>query len=184
MNPLAPLLEQHVRSHPELELQDAIKFLYQSCMGPGHLGLDSQAVLDRLEAEWADVEGDANAPLTEPLGGGLCRLSLCACKGQGLEPSTLAALFLHTAQTVTPDRKGLEDSLKLLYTLPFPQAEVDQVLEDYRKAGMGSVFAAGVYAVWVVFSPASRAALCLIWTTSTCPRSARLPSGWLSRAAM
>lgn len=83
MNPLAPLLEQHVRSHPELELQDAIKFLYQSCMGPGHLGLDSQAVLDRLEAEWADVEGDADAPLTEPLGGGLCRLSLAACKGQG-----------------------------------------------------------------------------------------------------
>ncbi len=109
MNPLAPLLEQHVRSHPELELQDAIKFLYQSCMGPGHLGLDSQAVLDRLEAEWADVEGDADAPLTEPLGGGLCRLSLCACKGQGLEPSTLSALFLHTAQTVTPDWKGLEE---------------------------------------------------------------------------
>ena len=136
MNPLAPLLEQHVRSHPELELQDAIKFLYQSCMGPGHLGLDSQAVLDRLEAEWADVEGDADAPLTEPLGGGLCRLSLAACKGQGLEPSTLAALFLHTAQTVTPDRQALEESLNLLYSLPFPRAEVDRVLEDYRKAGM------------------------------------------------
>ena len=139
MNPLAPLLEQHVRSHPELELQDAIKFLYQSCMGPGHLGLDSQAVLDRLEAEWADVEGDADAPLTEPLGGGLCRLSLAACKGQGLEPSTLAALFLHTAQTVTPDRQALEESLNLLYSLPFPRAEVDRVLEDYRKAGMPAV---------------------------------------------
>ena len=139
MNPLAPLLEQHAKNHPELELQDAIKFLYQSCMGPGHLVLDPQAVLGRLDAEWANVEGDADAPLTEPLGNGLCRLSLAACKGQGLEPSTLAALFLHTAQTVTPDRQGLEDSLNLLYNLSFPREDVDQALEDYRKAGMPAV---------------------------------------------
>lgn len=139
MNPLAPLLEQHAKNHPELELQDAIKFLYQSCMGPGHLVLDPQAVLGRLDAEWANVEGDADAPLTEPLGNGLCRLSLAACKGQGLEPSTLAALFLHTAQTVTPDRQGLEDSLNLLYNLSFPREDVDRALEDYRKAGMPAV---------------------------------------------
>ena len=95
MNSLASLLEQHAKNHPELELQDAIKFLYQSCMGSGHLGLEPQAVLERLEAEWAGVEGDADAPPTEPLGNGLCRLSLCACKGQGLEPATLAAIDRH-----------------------------------------------------------------------------------------
>lgn len=139
MNPLAPLLEQHAKNHPELELQDAIKFLYQSCMGPGHLVLDPQAVLERLDAEWANVEGDADAPLTEPLGNDLCRLSLAACKGQGLEPATLAALFLHTAQTVTPDRQELEDSLNLLYNLSFPREDVDRALEDYRKAGMPAV---------------------------------------------
>lgn len=139
MNPLAPLLEQHAKNHPELELQDAIKFLYQSCMGPGHLVLDPQAVLERLEEEWANVEGDADASPTELLGNGLCRLSLAACKGQGLEPSTLAALFLHTAQTVTPDRQGLEEGLKLLYNLPFPREDVDRALEDYRKAGMPAV---------------------------------------------
>ena len=139
MNPLSPLLEQHAKNHPELELQDAIKFLYQSCMGPGHLVLDPKAVLERLEAEWANVEGDADTPLTEPLGNGLCRLSLAACKGQGLEPATLAALFLHTAQTVTPDRQELEKGLKLLYHLPFPREDVDRALEDYRKAGMPAV---------------------------------------------
>lgn len=139
MNSLASLLDQHVRSHPELELQDAIKFLYQSCMGPSHLGLDLQAAQDWVEAEWADVAGDADVPSIEPLGGGLCRLSLAACKGQGLEPSTLAALFLETSQTVTPNRQELENSLKLLYNLPFPRDEVDQVLEAYRAAGMPSV---------------------------------------------
>lgn len=139
MNSLASLLDQHVRSHPELELQDAIKFLYQSCMGPSHLGLDLQAAQDWVEAEWADVAGDADVPSIEPLGGGLCRLSLAACKGQGLEPSTLAALFLETSQTVTPNRQELENSLKLLYNLPFPRDEVDQTLEAYRAAGMPSV---------------------------------------------
>lgn len=139
MNSLASLLDQHVRSHPELELQDAIKFLYQSCMGPSHLALDPQAAQDWVEAEWADVAGDADVPPIEPLGGGLCRLSLAACKGQGLEPSTLAALFLETAQTVTPNRQELENSLKLLYNLPFPRDEIDQTLEAYRAAGMPSV---------------------------------------------
>lgn len=154
MNPLAPLLEQHVKNHPELELQDAIKFLYQSCMGPGHLVLDPQAVLARLEAEWANVKGDADSPLTEPLGNGLCRLSLAACKGQGLEPSTLAALFLHTAQAVTPDRQGLEEGLKLLYNLPFPREDVDRALEDYRKTGMPAVHHSDRYRR--VYSPAYR----------------------------
>lgn len=139
MNPLASLLDQHVQSHPELELQDAIKFLYQSCMGPSHLGLEPQAVLEWLEAEWVGIKGDADAASLEPLGGGLCRLSLSACKGQGLEPSTLSALFLQTAQTVSPDRQALEDSLPLLYNLPFPRDEVERTLEEYRKAGMPAV---------------------------------------------
>lgn len=139
MNSLASLLDQHVRSHPELELQDAIKFLYQSCMGPSHLGLEPQTALDWVEAEWAGVTGDADAPLMEPLGNGLCRLSLAACKGQGLDHTTLAALFLETAQTVTPDRHALENSLKLLYHLSFPRDEVDRTLEKYRKGGMPAV---------------------------------------------
>ena len=154
MNPLAPLLEQHAKSHPELELQDAIKFLYQSCMGPGHLELDPQAALERLEAEWAGVKADPDAPPTEPLGNGLCRLSLAACKGQGLEPSTLAALFLHTAQITAPDRQGLEEGLKLLYNLPFPREEVDRVLEDYRQAGMPAVHHSDRYRR--AYSPAYR----------------------------
>lgn len=139
MNSLASLLDQHVRSHPELELQDAIKFLYQSCMGPSHLGLDLQTALDWIKAEWAGVTGDAHAPPTEALGGGLCRLSLTACKGQGLDPSTLAALFLETVQTVPPDRQALAESLSLLYRLPFPREEIDRTLEAYRAAGMPSV---------------------------------------------
>lgn len=139
MNSLASLLEQHAKNHPELELQDAIKFLYQSCMGPGHLGLEPRVVLERLEVEWTGVEGDVNVAPTQTLGNGLCRLSLAACKGQGLEPSTLAALFLRTAQMVTPDRQGMEESLELLYHLPFSRDEIDRTLEVYRKSGMPAV---------------------------------------------
>ena len=154
MNPLASLLDQHAKSHPALELRDGVKFLYQSYMGPGHLGLEPQAVLERLEAEWAGVEPDPDAPPTEPLGNGLCRLSLCACKGRGLEPATLAALFLHTAQTGAPDPQGLKDSLELLYTLPFPRGEVDRFLEDYRRAGLPSVHHSDRYRA--AYAPAYR----------------------------
>lgn len=139
MNSLAPLLKQYVKSHPELEQQDAIKFLYQSYMGPGHLGLEPQAVLEQLEREWAGVEGNVKAFPTQPLGNGLCRLSLAACKGHGLEPATLAALFLRTAQLAVPDCQGMEESLELLYFLPFPRDEIDRSLENYRKSGMPAV---------------------------------------------
>lgn len=76
MEHLAQLLQEHFRNHPGMELRDAIKFLYQSSMGGGHLIADPRGALARLEEEWARTEGAPALSPTEPLGGGLCRLSL------------------------------------------------------------------------------------------------------------
>ena len=40
MEHLAQLLQEHFRNHPGMELRDAIKFLYQSSLGGGHLIAD------------------------------------------------------------------------------------------------------------------------------------------------
>ena len=93
MEHLAKLLQEHFRNHPGMELRDAIKFLYQSSMGGGHLIADPCGALARLEEEWDRTDGNPALPPTEPLGGALCRLSLAACKGLGLAPSTVLALF-------------------------------------------------------------------------------------------
>lgn len=52
MSDLAELLKEHYDNHPAMEVRDAIKFIYQSHMGPGHLISDERAALDRLAEEW------------------------------------------------------------------------------------------------------------------------------------
>ena len=37
MEKLAELLKKHYDNHSDMEVRDAVKFLYQHHMGPGHL---------------------------------------------------------------------------------------------------------------------------------------------------
>lgn len=132
---MAKPLKEHFENHPDMEIRDAVKFLYQSHMGVGHLIHDENAALAHLEAEWAQVVAEPSAPLTEPLGGGLCRLQLNACKGKGLSAQTVFRLFHLTAQQVAPDLSGLERDLALVYGLPFPRAAVAEELTQFKAQG-------------------------------------------------
>ena len=125
MTTLAQLLKEHSNNHPDMEVQDAVKFLYQSHMGPGHLIPDEQASLVRLQGEWDSLKGDPGAPLSEDIGNGLCRLDLKACKGKGLSTSIINRLFVLTAQTVKSDRAALEKDLNLIRQLPFSPEEAE-----------------------------------------------------------
>lgn len=135
MNQLVQLLNNHFLNHPEMEVLDAVKFLYQHYMGPGHLISNEQAVFERLQAEWDCVEADHNAPLYEFIGAGLCRLNLNKCKALGLSAQTTARLFILTAKQIKPNQKGLEESLDLVYALPFSRELVDEYLSQYRAQG-------------------------------------------------
>ena len=157
MEQLAQLLQEHFCNHPGMELRGAIKFLYQSSMGGGHLIADPHGALARLEEEWERTEGDPAVPPTEPLGGGLCRLSLAACKGFGLAPSTVLALFLRGTEEFSRQPERLDRSLELLYRLPFPPKEIEAAIRRYRAAGMPMVEHSTAYRQ--AFSPAYRVVL-------------------------
>ena len=157
MEHLAQLLQEHFRNHPGMELRDAIKFLYQSSMGGGHLIADPRGALARLEEEWARTEGAPALSPTEPLGGGLCRLSLAACKGLGLAPSTVFALFLRGTEEFSRQPERLDRSLELLYRLPFPPKEIEAAIRQYRAAGLPMVGHSTAYRQ--AFSPAYRVVL-------------------------
>ena len=62
MEHLAQLLQEHFRNHPGMELRDAIKFLYQSSMGGGHLIADPRGALARLEEEMCIRDSPLTAP--------------------------------------------------------------------------------------------------------------------------
>lgn len=157
MEYLAKLLQEHFCNHPGMELRDAIKFLYQSSMGGGHLIADPRGALARLEEEWDRTDGNPALPPTEPLGGGLCRLSLAACKGLGLAPSTVLTLFLWGTEEFFQQPERLDRSLELLYLLPFPSEEVRAAIRQYRAAGMPMVGHSVAYRR--AFSPAYRVVL-------------------------
>lgn len=142
---VAELLKEHVNNHPGMELRDAVKFLYQSYMGGGHLIPDEPSSLANLEAEWTRVDSAPSFPLGEPLGNGLFRLHLNACKGIGLSPSTVNRLFFLTAQSMVPDPQGLSDALSLVNTLPFPRQIADDYLAQYRGLGCPSVRHSAAY---------------------------------------
>ena len=57
----------HLKTHPEAEVQDAVKFLYQASFGGGHFLSDPDGAYLYLlkEAEIANLD----APYTEALGG-------------------------------------------------------------------------------------------------------------------
>lgn len=157
MEYLAKLLQEHFCNHPGMELRDAIKFLYQSSMGGGHLIADPRGALAHLEEEWDRTDGNQALPPTEPLGGVLCRLSLAACKGLGLAPSTVLALFHRGAEEYVRQPEQLDQSLELLYRLPFPPEEIEAALRQYRAAGLPMVGHSAAYRR--AFSPAYRVVL-------------------------
>lgn len=132
---LDQLLHDHYVNFPKIEVQDAVKLLYQHFMGPGHLIVDEAAALSRLQKEWNATPADPNAPLFHSIGSDLCRLNLNRCKADGLSPNTAARLFVLTARRFVPDPQSLEESLDSVYTLPFPKADVDGYLEPYRAQG-------------------------------------------------
>ena len=135
MDHLAQLLNEHYVNFPNMKVQDAVKFLYQHYMGPGHLIADEHAALIRLKEEWDAATPNTGIPLSVPLGNRLCRLNLAHCKAIGLSYKTVAKLFLLTSNKVVPDSMGFEKSLDLIYSLPFPRDEVSQHLTNYRAQG-------------------------------------------------
>lgn len=154
MTELRVLLKEHYDNYPEMEVQDAVKFLFQHHMGPGHLIADEASVLARLEAECSDVPANSCSPLYEEIGNGLSRLNLSACKAKGLSTKTIARLFCLTAQNILPDHNALEKSLDLVYELPFSRETVDRYLTQYRQDGCPMVSHSPRYRA--AYSPAYR----------------------------
>lgn len=132
---LLQLLKEHCAAHPAMEVGDAVKFLYQSHMGGGHLIEDEADFLARLGEEWQSLPASQSLPLCTPLGKGKFRLHLSACKGFGLSSKTAARLALLSAGETVPDPDALRRDLELIYALPFSRDAVSAFLSRYRAAG-------------------------------------------------
>lgn len=133
MNLREELLSEY-QDHPEAELCDLIKFLYQREFAGGHLISDEQASEKRLEEESkGELLGESGA---SSLGNGLFRLHL---RDRKISLETMSKIFVATSKAVTGNVDRFKESLMLLVdlcedkVLPFAQAR--QEIETYLEAG-------------------------------------------------
>ena len=102
-------LLEHYRLYPRLELEDILKFLFQSSFGCEHLLSDRDAALGYIRQDYAGVDKSL-PPLTEQLDGDYSRVHLYWL-GAGLSAETLTSLFVLSAKKEPRGLEALEEKL-------------------------------------------------------------------------
>ncbi|MBQ7354917.1 MAG: hypothetical protein IJW62_05290 [Clostridia bacterium] len=140
MNDLYTILQTHAARYSKMEPTDAVKLLYQSEFGGGHLIANEDACLAYLRAEWARTPFDPQAPLLEDIGGGVVRVMLAAI-AEAAEIEVLGRDFIASAANVHGTNEGFLEKLAILRKMTaegcfaFSLGELDEYLAAYEKAG-------------------------------------------------
>lgn len=102
-------LLEHYRRYPRLELEDVLKFLFQSSFGCEHMLSDRDTAIGYIKQEYADVDKSL-PPLVEQLDGDYSRVHLYWLSA-GLSAETLTSLFVLSAKKELHGREALEEKL-------------------------------------------------------------------------
>lgn len=138
------ILLTHARQYPLMEPRDAVKLLYQSCFGGGHLIRDEAACLEFLQREYAATP-QTDAALLEDIGNSMVRVNLSALDAHGYKPEQLGQDFIRSANSITGSTEAFRESLSLLKELtqagqmPFPLRELEVYLTGYAAEGCPAV---------------------------------------------
>ena len=134
MNTKEYILNQF-KLYPQLELQDLMKFLYQSSFGCEHLVSDFSTVKSSIEQELQDNKDPYDS--IEELDGDYIRLHL----NYGLNVNTLS----RSSQQEKNGVKQIEDKIQILldlisnHTLPFSFKESNEILLKWKKDGYPAI---------------------------------------------
>jgi len=145
------ILAEHFVRYPLMEPRDAVKLMYQAEFGPEHMIRDGQKSLAMIREEMAALSPKAGERMYEPIGNGLCRWNLAACKEKGIPAEDVNRLFLETSQAVKGDKRRFRDSLRLLEEMaendetPFEAVLLDIFLIWYRDKNCPSVHHSDTY---------------------------------------
>ena len=121
-----------------MEPCDAVKLVYQSVLGGGHLITAPARSLERLAEEYAAVPQTAG-PLYEALGNGVVRVHLSRLDAWGVGLEALNGWFVRSAAACPGTRKGLEAALEELARaaaaglFSFSPAALAEYLRGYRR---------------------------------------------------
>lgn len=140
MNDLYSILLTHAARYPMMEPADAVKLLYQSEFGGGHLIANPDACMNYLRAEWERTPYDPDAPLVEEIGGGMIRVMLSGI-ADAKDVERLGRNFIASAALATGTMDGFTEKLSLLRRVAaeghfaFSVDELEEYLSAYRAKG-------------------------------------------------
>ena len=139
------ILIHHANAYPLMLPQDAVKLLYQSEFGPGHLVSDPVSSLQRLREEYSSVPHSPSSPLSEDIGNGLVRIHLSAIDPASLSLEQLNDCFVRSAEQHTGCRDSFLQKLNTLRSLTnravfsFSPVELEEYLTSYIASGFPAV---------------------------------------------
>jgi len=131
------ILLKHFARYPQMTPQDAVKLLYQSSFGGGHLISDPQAALAYLKRERELAPVRPGNPL-ESIGGGIFRLHLGSVSSD-VRSETILAAFAASAAAVEGSKETFHQRIDTLREVveeaPFSGNELEEYLGIYTRAG-------------------------------------------------
>lgn len=132
------VLSMHVKKYPQMEVQDAVKLIYQNEFGPGHLLADLNRAKSYLKQEVQETQ--FNGEDTEVfIGNGLVRLNVC-----GLNETEMDELVLKMEKTAKEHKGSLDLFIQKLDVLIqmkkegyflFSMDQLMRYLEEYSRQG-------------------------------------------------
>lgn len=148
---MTEIIKQHAERYPLMQPQDAVKLLYQSEFGGGHMISSPSASLKRLEEEYAHTS-QTDAPLTESIGGGIVRVNLGALDANGVSVVELNDVFVRSSAMVkgsmtkfTEKLGRLQDMQNRCGIFAFSADELAAYLRKYAEGGFPPVSHSDVY---------------------------------------
>lgn len=134
--------ETYFERYPLSQIQDFIKFLYQSVLGSFHLIENKQANYERLLEEVQSIQHDRKHILYEEISDELVRVHLEALNDSALPE--IHRLFMKSSE-ITSSKEKLLDELKKAEKgiqegwIPFTQEEWRKYVQDYIQQGCPAI---------------------------------------------
>jgi len=137
-------LEEQIRLHPSMQIQDVVKLCYQAAYGAEHLLRDTDVARRYFELEWSQTLPE-NVPLYENISDVYCRVNIAAWKYREKPAEELFELFVRTAEKLMYDEElmpeVLEQAAGMLATLQtnFTVADFREYSRKYLSEGICAV---------------------------------------------
>jgi len=147
---LKEILLTHAQRYPRMQPCDAVKLLYQSEFGGGHLIQDENACMDFLRREYTATP-QTDTPLLEDIGNGMARVMLAGLDAHGYSAEALGQDFIRSAASVHGSMDAFQKKLSVLTELtkqgqmPFDAHALESYLTGYAAAGYPVVSHSEIY---------------------------------------